>query len=321
MPTQEEWLAAYTNFAQADRQAPVRSCATMAAHETLLESFPMFRALQSDLERDVDAAMREPMAFGADGPVTIAVVVHVVWNAANENISDAQIHSQIERLNLDYGATNPDRASIPQIWQGLSSDAGIRFKLASSAPDGSAHSGITRTHTNRAGFISDDAVKSSASGGIDTWPIEHYLNIWVCNLTDYLGYAQFPGGPPTTDGIVIRHPAFGTTGTVQPPYHTGRTATHEVGHWLNLRHIWGDTQNCTGSDSVADTPTQRLPNYGKPDFPSISCTNGPSGDMFMNYMDYVDDEAMFMFTQGQIARMQATLNTIRTGLASSPGLS
>jgi hypothetical protein len=158
-------------------------------------------------------------------------------------------------------------------------------------------------------------VKSSATGGSDAWDRDRYLNMWVCSLGGgLLGYAQFPGGPAETDGVVIRTSAFGTQGTVADPFDLGRTATHEVGHFLNLRHIWGDTEDCSGSDLVADTPRQRLPNNGKPAFPSISCENGPNGDMFMNYMDYVDDDAMFMFTSAQVARMRATLAGPRASL-------
>jgi hypothetical protein len=131
-----------------------------------------------------------------------------------------------------------------------------------------------------------------------------------------LGYAQFPGGPPATDGVVILNTAFGTKGTAAPPFNKGRTATHEIGHWLNLHHIWGDTQDCSGTDYVADTPNAQLPNYSKPTFPHISCNNGPDGDMFMNYMDYVDDDSMFMFTTGQVARMVATLTGPRMSVVS-----
>src|SRR5439155_11449829 len=162
----------------------------------------------------------------------------------------------------------------------------------------------------------DDAVKSKAKGGASPWPTDRYLNLWVCTLADgLLGYAQFPGGPPKTDGVVILNTAFGTTGTAAKPFDKGRTATHEVGHWLNLRHIWGDTEDCSGSDGVGDTPNAAGPNYGKPKFPHVTCGNGPSGDMFMNYMDYVDDVAMFLFTTQQVARMHAALAGPRNSVA------
>jgi hypothetical protein len=158
-------------------------------------------------------------------------------------------------------------------------------------------------------------VKYTSRGGINAWPSERYLNIWVCSLGNgLLGYAQFPGGPAATDGVVILNLAFGTTGTAQAPFNLGRSATHEIGHWLNLRHIWGDTEHCEGTDFVVDTPNAQSPNYGKPHFPHVSCNNGPNGDMFMNYMDYVDDDTMVMFTAGQVARMTATLEGPRNNL-------
>src|SRR5439155_1096778 len=179
--------------------------------------------------------------------------------------------------------------------------------------------GITRTATARTSFSDDDGVKSAATGGAAAWPSDRYLNIWVCPLGGgLLGYAQFPGGPAATDGVVILHSAFGTSGTAAAPFNLGRSATHEVGHWLNLRHIWGDDGNgCNGSDFVDDTPNQAGPNYGTPVFPHVTCNNGPNGDAFMNYMDYVDDAAMFMFTAGQVARMQACLDGDRRSIGTT----
>ena len=137
------------------------------------------------------------------------------------------------------------------------------------------------------------------------------MNLWVCKLGGgLLGYAQFPGGKAATDGVVITFTGFGTIGTAKSPYNLGRSATHEIGHWLNLRHIWGDDgSKCTGSDLVDDTPNQAGQHFGCPKFPLVSCSNGPNGDMFVNYMDYTDDRCMFMFTNGQKSRMYATLVT------------
>src|SRR6185503_11466880 len=133
-----------------------------------------------------------------------------------------------------------------------------------------------------------------------------YLNIWSGNLGGgLLGYAQFPGGPASTDGVVVLYSSVGSIaspGTLVP-YNYGRSATHEVGHWLNLFHIWGDS-NC-GNDQVSDTPTQQTSNFGCPNFPHVTCSNGPNGDLFMNYMDYTDDFCMNIFTSGQKSRMQA----------------
>jgi hypothetical protein len=281
----------------------------MSAFYRLIERHPDYRSRLVALEGVVARRMRAARPRRV-GPVTIPVVVHVVYRTAAENVSVAQIRSQIRVLNRDYHAQNPDRKKVPAVWKGIVADPGVQFALAKKDPQGKATTGITRRKTQATSFTDDDAVKSAATGGTNAWPRARYLNLWVCTLSDdILGYAQFPGGPARTDGVVILNTAFGTTGSVQRPFHLGRTATHEVGHWLNLHHIWGDgLRSCQDSDFVDDTPNQEGPNIGKPSFPNISCNNGPNGDMFMNYMDYVDDAAMFMFSQQQVVRMQATLD-------------
>jgi hypothetical protein len=235
----------------------------------------------------------------------VPVVVNVVYRTEGENVSDAQVKSQIAVLNRDYAARNPDKTRVPAPWKGLVTDARLRFKLAK----------VTRTKTTHAAFSTDDSVKRASGGGIPPLDPAKKLNLWVCALAGgVLGYAQFPGGPASTDGVVIDYHAFGTKGTAESPYDLGRTATHEVGHYFNLRHIWGDTEDCSGTDYVADTPNAAGPNYGTPAFPTISCNNGPNGDMFMNYMDYVDDAAMFLFTSQQVSRMRAALEGSRPDL-------
>jgi Pregnancy-associated plasma protein-A len=294
---------------------PRRTCGAMQVHNQLLESHPEFRQALAALEFATLARLAAGGEFKVADLVQIPVVVHVVYRTQTDNISKAQVESQIAALNRDYSAKNPDKANVPAVWAGSVTDTGIQFALAATDPIGAATDGITRTQTQAQSFSANDSVKSAATGGADPWPTDKYLNIWVCTLGGgLLGYAQFPGGPPPTDGVVILNTAFGTTGTATAPFDAGRSATHEVGHWLNLRHIWGDTEDCSGSDFVDDTPKQQLPNYGKPAFPHVSCTNGPNGDMFMNYMDYVDDAAMVMFTTGQVARMHATLAGPRSQL-------
>jgi len=187
------------------------------------------------------------------------------------------------------------------------------------APSGNPTRGITYHKTDRASFGTGDSVKNLGSGGAEAWDTRRYLNIWVAPLSGgLLGYAQFPGGPEATDGVVISYTAFGLRGTTLAPFHRGRTATHEIGHYLNLYHLWGDIQDCGGTDHCCDTPPQRFPNYGKPTFPKISCDNGPHGDMFMNYMDYSDDEVLALFTEAQAARIVATMTGPRSSLAPSP---
>jgi Pregnancy-associated plasma protein-A len=284
-----------------------RQCGAQQANERLLEQDPRLRERQQKIEHDCQRSIEKGEAQRVWRKlVTLPVVVHVVHKTDEENIPDEQVSSQIDVLNQDYRGTNPDREKIPDPWTSLAADPNIQFELAD----------ITRTETERDSFGTGDTVKRGADGGVDPWPTTKYLNFWVCNLGEgLLGYAQFPGGAAKTDGVVILYTAFGTTGAASAPFNLGRTATHEVGHWLNLRHIWGDKTDCSGSDQVSDTPKAQMPNYGTPAWPHISCNNGPNGDMFMNYMDYVDDAAMFMFTQGQAARMNATLAGPRKKIA------
>lgn len=293
-----------------------RTCATMQIHRHLLNTDPAYARLRDDIENQAMLYEADHRLAGLEGITQITVVVHVVWHQPHENISDQQIASQLAVLNQDFRRSNPDAEQIPPPFRALASDAHIEFVLASLDPHGAPTSGIERRQSEESSFGADDGVKSAASGGLDAWPSEDYLNIWVCPLGGgLLGYAQFPGGPPETDGVVILQSAFGTLGTAAPPFHLGRTTTHEVGHWLNLNHIWGDDgTGCSGTDNVADTPNQGGPNGGQPTFPQISCNNGPHGDMFMNYMDYVDDGAMFMFSTGQVARMQACLDGPRLNI-------
>lgn len=309
-----------------------RTCGSMIHHEILMETVPEYRQTRLEIERASQAYESNLVGVRGELPlITIPVVVHVVFNRDIENISDEQIHSQIRILNEDYRATNTDIDSVPEPFKPLVADAKIEFELAKKDPNGQLTNGITRTFTDKTSFnVGDDEVKFTSTGGKDAWPSDKYLNIWVCtNLISrgrtILGYAQFPGGPSATDGVAIGYTFFGDTGTATAPFNKGRTATHEVGHWLNLRHIWGDepmfTDPCSFSDFVDDTPNQADPNFNTPDFPSPSCGNDEQGgDMFMNYMDYVDDVAMFMFSQGQVTRMRATLDGPRASIKTSPAL-
>ncbi len=304
-------------MAKEDSDTPtVRSCATMEVHERLLRSDPEYAAARALSETSAWQYARGARAGGRIGVTVIPVVVHVVWRTNAENISDAQIASQIAVLNRDFRKTNADVGSTPSVFAPLCADARIEFELASTDPSGNPTDGIVRVKTTTAGFSDNNAVKASSTGGADAWPADKYLNIWACRLAGgLLGYAQFPGGPAATDGVVIRDTAFGTTGTAAAPFNLGRTATHEIGHWLNLRHIWGDDGNgCNGDDFVADTPNCAGANTGMPTFPRVTCNNGPNGDLFVNYMDYTDDAGMVMFTGGQVNRMQACLDTDRASI-------
>jgi hypothetical protein len=235
--------------------------------------------------------------------ITIPVVVHIVYNNSSENISDAQVQSQIDVLNTDYQKQNPDTAEIPSYYRSLAANCGFRFGLAQLDTNGQTTTGIVRKYTNTGAFTIDDGIKSSATGGDDGWDRDRYLNIWVGNLTGgLLGYSSIVGGPKPTDGVVVLYTAFGTNGTATAPFNRGRTTTHEVGHWLNMIHTWGD-DSC-GTDDVADTPPQEGPTYGDPSGIIISCGNAPYGNLYMDYMDFTDDIGMHLFTYGQRDRMR-----------------
>jgi len=285
----------------------------MKVHYQLLEEdIEDYGNNRRQIERFTSTYMRQTSRAGLrrGGIVTIPCVVHVVYNDPAENISDEQIISQFTALNLCFRNLDPDAKSMPSAFAPIAGDAQMEFKLSVKDPNNEQSSGITRTKTKKSGFSDNGDVKFDKRGGKSAWPSDKYFNIWVCNLEGgLLGYAQFPGGPRATAGVVINYKAFGTTGTAAAPYDKGKTAVHEIGHCFNLLHIWGDDNGgCNGSDNVVDTPNQANMNFGIPDFPHVSCDNGPNGDMFMNYMDYTDDAGMYMFTKGQIKRMDAALN-------------
>jgi hypothetical protein len=246
--------------------------------------------------------------------IIIPVVVHVVYYNSTQNISIAQINSQIQVLNEDFKRLNADSVNTPTAFRNVAGRANVIFRLAAIDPNGNATSGITRTSTTVNGFsASTNNVKFTTTGGHDAWNPYYYLNVWVCNLNSYLGYAQFPGdlaSSPDTDGVVIAYHSFGKGGSSASPYNEGRTTTHEVGHWLNLRHIWGDEPNCTATDFVSDTPNQYTATYECPSFPKTDyCTATSPGIMFMNYMDYTYDGCMNIFTKGQVDRMLVIFDT------------
>jgi len=302
-------------------------CGTMILDEQFRQEFSDYAQKRAfietftQLQYDSNSSER-----GGSNVITIPVVFHVVHRTAQENISDAQLQSQITVLNEDFRKLNANFASsTPAVFQGVSADFELEFCLATRDPNGNATNGITRTSTTVNGFnVNDnDRVKFTSQGGKDGWPSNKYLNIWVCNFsTNLLGYATFPGGPANRDGVVLLYTSVGRppANPFNNPYNRGRTGTHEVGHWLNLFHIWGDDDGaCSGSDQVADTPNQADENFGCPTHPSPSCNNG--GDMFMNYMDYMDDACASLFTNGQKTRSRALFNPggFRNALLTSDG--
>lgn len=291
----------------------------------------------ADLRRSIEAAQMFSRHARLDRVVTIPVVVHILEHSGLARVTDEQVHSQMTVLNDDFRGRNADIGNVPPVFRPLIGDSMIEFALARRDPLGRATDGIVRVETSIPMFpqaqvppdqypttIIDEEVKRAGTGS-PAWPRNEYLNLWVCNMgRDPLGYAAFPGSAAWRDGVVVDFTCFGTGGSAKPDFDLGRTTVHEVGHWLDLLHIWGDDQRrsdvCSLSDNVADTPNQGGPNFDAPAFPRISCGNAPDGDLFVNFMDYVDDVAMCMFTQGQVDRMQAALQGPRRSLLVSRGL-
>ncbi len=252
--------------------------------------------------------------------ITIPVVVHVVWHEVEEDISDAQIQSQIDILNRDFRALNREISTISSEFMASVADIGIEFCLAKIDEQGNPTNGITKTFTAIRNIGNNpNLVKFGDRGGADAWNTEKYINIWVAKRSDgFLGIATAPSESSSEeDGLVIDYTVFGNIeiAAQSVPYHLGRTTTHEMGHFFGLQHLWGrriENSDCMDDDHVADTPIQRISyNNRCPMTPQFSCG---SSDMYMNFMNYTNDACMGMFTLGQKAVMLATLFELRTGL-------
>lgn len=276
--------------------ASQRKCAADEVLQEQLKTDPSLRNRMEQVEEFTRRVAANPKNYRllGSGIIEIPVVVNVLYRTAAQNVSPAQIQSQIDVLNKDFSATNSDYNLTSTYNSVKSGDVRVRFVLDV----------INRKQTNKKSWGLNDAMKKNAQGGINPSSPATKLNLWVCNLSSgYLGYAQFPGGSSATDGVVIDDNAFGTTGSAAAPFNKGRTATHEVGHWMNLRHIWGDA-TC-GNDQVGDTPQHNTANYGCPSAGHKSTCSGTPVEMTMNYMDYTDDACMYMFSAGQKTRMLA----------------
>ena len=274
--------------------AQERTCHTMGNLDRLLEEHEQYHQQMELIEQFTREFVTTPHLRN-NAAVSIPVVVNVVYKTGAQNVSDAQIQSQIDVLNDDFRRTNSDADNT---WS-QAADTQIEFCLASVDPNGNPTSGIRRKSTNKPSWQANDGMKGNQ--GLTPWDPSSYLNIWVCNLSGgLLGYAQFPGGPSATDGVVVDYAYFGTIGTATAPFDLGRTCTHEVGHYLNLRHIWGDG-GCSVDDFVSDTPVSDGPNYGCA-LGHVSCG---TVDMVQNYMDYTNDNCMNLFSDGQASRMAA----------------
>lgn len=295
----------YNPIAEEAESAPVeggRYCASQEVLQRQLQEDPTLAERMDRIETFTKRFIANGEANRLSGDtMIIPVVVNVLYKTTAENIALAQIQSQIDVLNEDYSGVNADITKVPSTFVGVKAgDTKIRFVLDQ----------VIRKSTNKTSWSTNDAMKKSAQGGINPTSPTTKLNLWVCTLGGgILGYAQFPGGSSATDGVVILNKACGSRAKYASGYYTttydlGRTATHEVGHWLNLRHIWGDA-TC-GNDQVGDTPLHTGANYGCPAAGVKSSCTGTPVMMTMNYMDYTNDACMYMFSAGQKTRMAAT---------------
>lgn len=286
-----------------------RKCASQEVLDEQLRTDPERAAKLEEIERKTEAFQDRGIMARTAGKLYVPVVVNIVLNDANK-VTEAQIQSQLDALNKDYNKTNPELANTSVYLAGYAYGSVANCQIEFYVQDWNAD---VNRRSGAGSFSSNDAVKKTSSGGLSPESPSTKLNLWVCDLgSGLLGYAQFPGGSAATDGVVIDYQAFGTTASysLYSTYNKGRTATHEIGHWFNLRHIWGDTR--CGNDLVGDTPLHTDANYGCPATGLQSKCTGRPLMQWMNYMDYTDDACMYMFTAGQKTRMDAAIDAARS---------
>ncbi len=288
-----------------------KECATQRYQENAISS-----QTTEAIEKFISRAYSESRVNA--GLIRIPVVVHNLYHYPGEKVTDLQVQQQLKILNDCFRRLNSDTVNTPAVFRPFAADVEIEFVLARSDWRMAATTGINRKYTPVLAWGTDDKVKKSAEMGADPWDSRYYLNIWVCNLDRFAGYASFPGADPAMDGIVIDIEALRGSGNHN--LNQGKTLVHEVGHWLGLKHLWGD--ELCGDDLVNDTPKQASYTPGCPNSIRITCGNGPYGDMYMNYMDFTSDACMNLFTNGQKARMRSlfTNGGPRATILNSKGL-
>ncbi len=321
-------------------QTEINRCHTVEAIEHRNNLYPGYIDQVNQVYED--AKKKAASATNRDDVVyRIPVVVHIVYLGTDDNLADSLVYSQIDVLNEDYRRLNADAVNTRDEFLSVAGDAMIEFYLAEIDPDGNPTTGITRT-MGTPGFLGfsltpfDNGVKHADTGGVDAWDTANYLNIWVCDMSilgapAILGFAyppaDLPGWPdgsnaPTAgdEGVVIQYQAFGRNNPnavdVLSILNRGRTTTHEVGHFLGLRHIWGDG-DCTMDDGLTDTPNAADNAQQVCDWTKNTCTDTGQieyPDMIENYMDYAADSCMNMFTLEQIGIMRSVLEGPRLEL-------
>lgn len=287
----------------------IRKCGTAEYMNALKASNPSVEMQMQQLEEYIRQWIKEnPNGQDNKTQIIIPVVVHLLYANSSQDISDARVQEQIDMLNRDYGGNNTH--SMGAFDNSLKANTEINFCLARRTPSGAATSGIERKQTSVNSFSANNKMKFDSTGGLAQWDPYRYFNIWVCNLDPnqgLCGYAEMPSlNLKHTFGVVIHYQYFGKTGASYP-YNDGGTTTHEVGHCLNLYHIWGDDGgSCQGTDYCDDTPAQSNFNYTcHTGVFTDSCSPVSPGIMYMNFMDYTDDACYANFTPCQKNRMQA----------------
>jgi Pregnancy-associated plasma protein-A len=271
-------------FAHKLNGQPARNCSYKRSERAII---------QSDIKLIEDKGQK----------IFIPVVVHVVYNNSRQNISDEQIFSQLRILDQDFTRNNPDTVNTLMVFRPIAGNANIDFFLPTKDELGNPTNGISRTYTTHGPFANDD-IHFNDTGGKNAWPTNKYLNIWIADLADgVFGFSAPLGSDPLVVGVTIDYSFFGTIGTVSAPFNGGRTATHEIGHWMGLNHLWGSSGGCVDDDNIVDTPQQSGPSAGC-NLTRISCGNL---NMIQNFMDTSDDGCMNLFTQGQVSEMRKNI--------------
>ncbi len=287
-------------------------CGTDEYNQPFIESNP---TKYQKIENNIQSYLNSPNPKRQE-QLKIPVVFHIVWKDSVENLPDSIIYQQLEVLNVSFNLLNTDTSILTDTLKNLPGKFGISFKIRA----------ITRHHTNNNGFTYyNNAVKFDSLGGVDAWDTKKYMNIWICDLyTSLLGYSQFPGGPDETDGNVVDYSVVGNKQypwTYNSNYTLGRILVHEVGHWLNLYHPWGNTGWCS-DDFVDDTGLQDGPTHTSQNCPDTSFSQCPTPEreIVKHYMDYCGDSCMVMFTKGQVERGLASLYVNRFEMVGEPSL-
>lgn len=286
-----------------------RQYKTQEANKNLLEKFAEY----SQKHIEIQQFLYNYRSGAVTDQRTIPVIFHVIYHDEEQRISEEQIYSQLDALNRDFSQELRTIGHAAEQAEGFADkqadDSNIRFCLGQAMVGGSMRDGINYVKTRKEVWSHDDGIKYKRGGGANAFRPKQFLNVWIGKLEDgNSGYAQFPGAPDKTDGIVIDYRYFGTVGTVQPPYDEGKTLTHLIANYLGVPDIWNEKIYC-GDDGVFDTPIHNGPNYGCPGYKHISICNSNLVEMTMNLMDNTDDACMYMFTYGQVRIMNAILSS------------